>query len=203
MFIIFGMRSRAGVIGRGTFMCPQCGTDRSYLHKRMRRWFTLFFLPVIPLNTMGEFVQCETCKNAYKTSVLAAPTLSTLQAELGYAIREAVTELVRIERSPAAEAAAAAVLTSFSDRLWTTDEVAHDVEHLDTQHLTARLSHLSGILNEQGRERFVGSCAEVVAGGNVISSEARARITEIATELLMSPAHARGIIDETLERAQA
>jgi len=58
-------------VQQGTFHCPQCGAARQYLHRAGRRWFTLFFIPVIPLNSVGEVVVCTTCKARYQPAVLA------------------------------------------------------------------------------------------------------------------------------------
>jgi hypothetical protein len=169
----------------------------------MRRWFTLFFIPVIPLKVTGEFVECDTCRQAFKTVVLSTPTTATLQAELTWAMREAIATLLRAGRTPGAEAAAVAVLRSFDDRAWTVEELAHDVDTLDTGHLQDRLGHLAGTLNEQGKERFVSACAQVASTGGVVSADGRAAIEQIAGWLLMTPAHARGIIDQTVEDERA
>jgi hypothetical protein len=69
--IIFGLRTWWRTIGQGTFHCRQCGADRQYRHRAGRRWFTLFLIPVIPLNKVGENVQCTTCKTRYQQNVLA------------------------------------------------------------------------------------------------------------------------------------
>ena len=74
MLIIFGLRVFYRTIAQGTFHCRRCGGDRQYRHRAGRRWFTLFFLPVIPLNTVGEHVQCATCRTRYVTDVLSLPT---------------------------------------------------------------------------------------------------------------------------------
>jgi len=203
MIIMFGWRSRASAIGHGTFLCPHCGADRQYSHMRMRRWFTLFFIPVIPLNTLGEFVQCDTCKQNFKMLVLSTPTTATLQNELMWAMREAIVSLVRPRRSPAVESAALAVLTSFSGQPWTSEELDQDLATFDLAYLQPRLANLAGTLNEQGKERFVGSCAQVVATGGVVDADGRAAIEQIAAGLLMTPAHARGIIDQVLEDARS
>jgi hypothetical protein len=68
--IIFGLRTWWRTIGEGMFHCRQCGADRQYLHRAGKRWFTLFFIPVIPLNKVGENVQCTTCKTRFQTNVL-------------------------------------------------------------------------------------------------------------------------------------
>jgi hypothetical protein len=201
--IIFGWRGRAGVIARGVFACPHCGADRQYLHKRMRRWFTLFFIPVIPLNALGEFVQCESCKQSFKTMVLDAPTTATLQNELAWAMREALTTLLRASRTPGAESAATTILIEVSGHSWTEQELAADIAGLDTAHLQARLAMLAGVLNDQGKERFLTMCAQVATTGGVIDVDARAAVEQIAAGLLMTPAHTRGIIDQTADSARA
>ena len=71
IMIIFGLRSWWRTVGQGMFHCRQCGADRQYLHRAGRRWFTLFFIPVIPLNKLGESVICTTCKTRYQPAVIA------------------------------------------------------------------------------------------------------------------------------------
>jgi zinc ribbon protein len=72
--ILFGWRSFFRTIAQGTFHCPRCNAGRQYRHRAGRRWFTLFFIPVIPLNSVGEDVQCTTCRSRYTTSLLSQPS---------------------------------------------------------------------------------------------------------------------------------
>jgi len=82
VLIIFGLRVFYRTIAQGTFHCRRCGGDRQYRHRAGRRWFTLFFLPVIPLNSVGEHVQCTTCRTRYVTDALGQPTTAQMQAAL-------------------------------------------------------------------------------------------------------------------------
>lgn len=68
--IIFGSRVRYKVLGEGQFFCPHCRAQRTYTHKKASRYFTLYFLPLIPMGQLGEFVQCQTCNMAFKPDVL-------------------------------------------------------------------------------------------------------------------------------------
>jgi len=70
--LIWGWRNRHKVIGEGTFACPNEGADRAYAHKEARRWFTLYFIPVIPLRVLGAFMECTVCGRAYDPNVLRA-----------------------------------------------------------------------------------------------------------------------------------
>jgi hypothetical protein len=42
---------------------------RVYHHKQAVRYFTLYFLPLIPIQRLGEFVECQTCGVAYEPQV--------------------------------------------------------------------------------------------------------------------------------------
>ena len=68
--IIFGTKGRDSQVGQGRFNCPQCRMQRAYEHKSVRRYFTLYFIPVIPLGSAGEYVQCESCGGTFGTEIL-------------------------------------------------------------------------------------------------------------------------------------
>jgi hypothetical protein len=59
--IIFGMRTSESTLGQGMFDCPRCRTQQACRHVVMKRWFTLYFIPVIPLGKVGEQFECQGC----------------------------------------------------------------------------------------------------------------------------------------------
>jgi transcription elongation factor Elf1 len=59
--IIVGTKVKHCKIEEGEFFCPKCQADRIYHHKRAIRFFTLYFIPVIPLTQIGEFIECQSC----------------------------------------------------------------------------------------------------------------------------------------------
>jgi hypothetical protein len=71
--IIFGWRTRESTTGSGTFTCPHCRTSQVYRHVTYRRWFTLYFLPVIPLGRLGEQMECQGCLRCFSPQVLDLP----------------------------------------------------------------------------------------------------------------------------------
>lgn len=201
MLLIWGWRSRSKVLARGGFFCPHCGGDRQYAHKQARRWFTLFFIPIIPLKVQGEYVECETCHKKYETRVLQMPTTAGLQTELLAAHREAFAWILRSAATPSSgRAPALAVLSEVAGRPYPDEELDADVSSLDVGGLLPRLSALGATLNEHGKESFVSSCVQVAGTGGVIDGSSRDLLDHIAGALAMTPAHARGVIDLTLER---
>lgn len=71
MFWIIGLKTRQTTADRGQYHCPNEDATRTYRHVRARRWVTAFFVPLIPLDRQGEWVQCEGCGATYGTDVLA------------------------------------------------------------------------------------------------------------------------------------
>jgi hypothetical protein len=49
MFFLFGMRRRTRGIGRFTMPCPRCGETHVQTVVGIKRIFTIFFIPLIPL----------------------------------------------------------------------------------------------------------------------------------------------------------
>jgi len=70
MVIIFGSRGRVGKARSPDIIvggCPGCGKD---LHlQELRRWFTLYFIPTIPLDVIDSFYKCEGCEETYKKEI--------------------------------------------------------------------------------------------------------------------------------------
>ena len=95
MLIIWGLRVVYRTLGRGVFFCRRCGGDRDYRHRAGRRYITIFFIPLIPLTTTGEHVQCLTCKTRYVTEVLKLPTTVQMQVALVAGMRAMVAIILR------------------------------------------------------------------------------------------------------------
>lgn len=123
MIIIWGTRTRKKDVSSGQFYCPRCGTERYYTHKRVVKYFTLFFIPLIPLNTVGEYVECQGCHQAFKPEVrdYAPPSqadqfVRALVADLesGTPLQMLHRKLINagIESEPAKVALAAAIAQS-------------------------------------------------------------------------------------------
>ena len=60
MIILFGLRRVATRLGVSFMMCAYCQTPSAHPITRVRRWFTLFFIPVIPLGSKYG-VTCTMC----------------------------------------------------------------------------------------------------------------------------------------------
>jgi hypothetical protein len=68
--IIIGCRTRLKEVGMGRFHCPACKSTQTYRRKRMTQYFTLYFIPIFPMGSLGEHVQCQRCRRAWRPEVL-------------------------------------------------------------------------------------------------------------------------------------
>ena len=67
MFIlIWGFRHRTTTLGAGEFHCPGCQTVRPYQHKRIARYFTLYYVPIFRVKTLLEYAECGVCGGTYQ-----------------------------------------------------------------------------------------------------------------------------------------
>ena len=124
--IIWGSKVRSKKLDEGQFYCPRCQTTRPYHYKRAARYFTLYFIPLIPIKDLGEFVECQSCGSAFEPAVLharpaqasasggqLAAMLNTLKSRLeeGYPTEYAVRDLTaaRLDRDVALKAVTDAI----------------------------------------------------------------------------------------------
>ena len=70
MFIIWGSRGMTSHVGSGEFYCPRCDDHGGYELKSVRRWFTLYWIPVFPISGHERYVECTHCRQAFDERVL-------------------------------------------------------------------------------------------------------------------------------------
>lgn len=67
--IIWGSRGLTSTVETGQFHCPQCETPRTFSLKQVRNFFTLYFIPLIPLNVSGRYVECGSCGGTFAEEI--------------------------------------------------------------------------------------------------------------------------------------
>jgi zinc-ribbon family len=70
MVVIWGSRGKEIELSHGEFYCPACDNKRLYVHKRLAKYFTLYFIPLFQTDNLGEYVECKTCRQQFKPEVL-------------------------------------------------------------------------------------------------------------------------------------
>jgi tellurite resistance protein len=203
--IIVGTRGITYSAGQGTFSCPSCSSFRQYKKKRVRRFFTLYFIPIIPLDLIGEYVECSACESTWKTDILdyePAQPRRNIEAEYQLAVRRVM------------------VLMTLSDGLIQDeelDEIGRIYEIIGktriereairkeaTEALRAGesveeyLSAVASYLNEAGKENIIRAAFMVAAADGTFHEAEKALLGRIGTSLGMSRSHLNGVINDLI-----
>ncbi len=203
LLIIFGLRVFYHTIGQGVFHCRKCGGDRQYRHRAGRRFFTLFFIPVIPLNKVGEHVQCLTCKTRYVTDVLRLPTAAQMQAALPAGMRAAATAMLHAgdPGSPAARQAAVAAIQGAGEQGFTDPGLLSDVPQ-SAEATGHALGQVAQQLTPDAREWFLAQVLRIGTADGPLTELERHAAYAIAGGLNMTQAQAIGVVTLAERAAQ-
>jgi hypothetical protein len=202
LLIIFGFRVFFRTLAQGTFHCRRCGGDRQYRHRAGRRWFTLFFLPVIPLNAVGEHVQCTGCRTRYVTDVLGQPTTAQMQAALPAGMRAAVSAMLRsgdpsnqASRQRAVEAVVRSGVPDYNEAMLDADLMqSFDV-------IRPALNQVGAQLAIQAREWYLAEVIRIAMADGPLSETERHAALAIGTDLGMTQAQVIGVVAMTEQSA--
>jgi hypothetical protein len=202
LLIIFGLRVFFRTLAQGTFHCRRCGGDREYRHRAGRRWFTLFFLPVIPLNAVGEHVQCTTCKTRYVTDVLGQATTAQMQAALPAGMRAAVSAMLRsgdasnpASRQRAIQAVIAAGVPDYDDAMLSADLTQ------PFEVIRPALNQVGAQLAVQAREWYLAEVIRIAMADGPLSETERHASLAIGADLGMTQAQVVGVVAMTEQSA--
>jgi hypothetical protein len=76
--IVIGSMEWASTIQRGEFFCPVCNAAKTYQRKVSRPFLTLYFVPIVPIGGLREFVICRSCRERFDPSILVADTAAEM-----------------------------------------------------------------------------------------------------------------------------
>jgi hypothetical protein len=200
--IIFGLSVFFfGSVGTGAFHCPRCGGDRHYKQKVGRRWFTLFFLPVIPLNEVGRVVECQTCKTRFENSVLRVATAGQIGSALPLIYRTFAVAVLRVGDSPTAREHAIGVAVSAGVRPYGPAELENDLRTLPPR-LDDRAHEVVRPLDAGGRERIMMAATRVAVADAPVTDAERSTLIGIGEYLGLSMATIHGTISLMAEETR-
>jgi hypothetical protein len=220
---VIGIRFYFRTTGHGTVHCQRCGGDRPYQQCTGRRWIHVLQIPVIPLDRIGEHVQCRICRTRYRLEVLRMPTVAAMQTALPAGSLAAVTTMLRAGDPASAPARNRAIdmmqragLVDYNDAALTSDLAAAGAADL----LAAAPADLAGDPAADGEgsvslrtlarqlirpapEWFLADAVRIGLADGPLSDEERAAAQLIAAHLGMTAAQAHGVIWLTEEGAAA
>jgi hypothetical protein len=75
----FGWNDRPAQLEKGNFWCPQCRRDAKFTLVESRKWFHVFFIPLLPESRPLRGVRCDRCNVTFDESVLSTVVSAGLQ----------------------------------------------------------------------------------------------------------------------------
>jgi tellurite resistance protein len=204
MLVILGVVPVTRTVGRGEFVCPECGVLRPYAHQRVQQRFAVFFVSVLPLDELGEYIECQHCDGTFRTAALEveAPGALMMSAEFRPAVLR-VMLLMMLEDGRVQESEKRMIQDLYHRLTGRPLQRASLDEHLEAV-VAARKSavdyagEVAPLLNEVGKELVLKAAFSVaVADGRIHPSE-RSLLERIGRALAMSPTHIRGVMADSL-----
>lgn len=203
LLIIFGTRGVTYSVTTGEFWCPSCGVKRRFDHKRVRRFFTLYFIPIIPLDTLGEYVECDHCKDTFNPEVLTIDPEKDKKdfvAEFAHAVKRVMVLMMLADGEIADEELETIRQVYEKVAKKPIDRAEIDAEirlaKKDSRGIRQYLASIVGKLNDPGKELVVKSAFFVAAADGKFTDEESALLAELAGALEMSPSHFKGVVDD-------
>lgn len=199
--IIFGARGVTYTHARGTFYCPGCDREGvEYKHQRTRRFVTLYYLPVIPLRSLGEYIECQVCQNTYQLGVLKATQAEhrAFEAEFQLAIKRVMILMLLVDGVVAD--AELEVIRRIYLRLSTVDipveALREEVEaaRQDVGDVLVYLERVGPALNPRGKELVIKSAFLVAAADDQFQDKERQLLADIGKTLELSNAQVQAIL---------
>lgn len=201
--IIWGTTGITSTREKGEFFCPKCDGRTPYQRKSVRRFFTLYFIPLIPLNKVGEFIRCGKCRSDFNEAVLdhdPDKRAAAIESLLKIALLRVLADLV------AADGVVA------DQEIMTMQSVFEEVSGIPLDELDARqfvdeapqhtgaldtlLAGMGPNLTDQGREMVLSAALRIAGADGQIAPSESARIEQFAAALGVSKAHLRGLAAE-------
>lgn len=201
--IIFGTRGVKSTLDQGNFNCPQCECDKAYKHKKVTRFFTLYFIPIIPLGKLGEYVECQSCKGTFITNVLnyqKSPSADQFLSQYEIAMKHAMVLIMLAdgEIDDNEMTTVLKIVNKFGHNDITLQELQEYVIKVqrNPEDISTYLKGITPSLNLHGKESII-KCALAVAAsdGHIDPSEIKL-IMEMARVMEMNKKHFDRILEE-------
>jgi hypothetical protein len=203
-------------MGHGVFHCERCGGDRAYRQRSGRSWFWLLCVPVVPLDSTGEHLQCMICHTNYRIELLAVPTVEQMRVALLTGTTGSALAMLRTEgsASQAARSRAIELITKAGASEYGEPQLTAALAELEQMPagepgslavpgLGSALESLAIQFEGYAREWFLGGVIQVGLADGALSAAERDMVGVIAAGLGMSQAQAQDVICLAEEAAQA
>lgn len=203
MLIIWGFRVFFRTVGGGFFHCPHCGGDRRYRRRGGRYFFTVFFIPVIPLKKVGDHIQCTTCRTRSAADVLTVPTAAEMSAALPEGMRAAAVTMLLCGDvlAPSARQRAIEAIRGAGDRPYGVGNLEADLRQPPPLNGGA-LARVGMQLTAEAKEWFLAEVVRIALARGPLTDRERQAAQAIAQQMGMTPAQTYGVVAMTAQASR-
>lgn len=199
--IIWGSKGITGTTARGNFNCPVCVSPQLFEQKRVRRFLTLYFIPVFPTSTLGEYVECAQCQGTFDPDIRSYdPSQQTLQAEALFmtAVKSIMIHICiadgEVDRDEIGQ------IQAIYEQL--TGTQISDTDLIEEVHATQQgsnslfelLERIVGQLNDHAKETAITAAYMIAAADGHVDDSEIELIRQVGQALGMTAAHLNGVI---------
>ncbi|MEE8435557.1 MAG: TerB family tellurite resistance protein [bacterium] len=209
LLIIFGIRGITTTPETGQFFCPSCETDRIFYRKVVRNWFTLYFIPLIPLGRAGEYVECDLCLKTYEAEVLSLDRVqfeaenAEFQAEFQKALQDVMILIMLADGKELADEKEMilSIYSTLSGEDLDEDKLRQNVDRVKAENLTMPecLKKYSGVLNGEGKELVYKAALMVAVSDGEYHEDEEKMMKAIARDLDISKSEVNEIHNDMME----
>lgn len=199
--IIYGTRGKNVHVGGGEFFCPRCSTDQQYQQYDVKNYFTLYFIPLIPIGKAGEFVECTGCGGTYSLEILDYDPEAELEATVNAFRRLSVLFLLDVNRcsSPTLKALQQVVGDALEVDIDAAD-VAQDVRQAQSASPDTKkfFKSQSDTLSDDGKLLLVRCLREILETESPLHDEEASRIVELGKAMGLRAKHIKAELDSDM-----
>ena len=208
MFFIAGTKGETTTIATGKFYCPECNAQTVYHHDQVHEKATVFFVPIVNLRLLGEYIECQSCDSTYEIEILDYdPEQEQLEFEALYLIGLKKVMIMMMLADGKIEDSEKAMMRNIHAHMADSELSDHDIDKEikscknNPIGLEEYLNELFPQLNKSGKETIIKVAYWVsIADGEVDKREGKLLI-KMAKRFQISSAHLKGIISEVNEIA--
>ena len=206
MFFIAGTRGVTTTVSKGDFFCPECNAHTQYHHDQVHEKATVFFIPVINLKLLGEYIECQNCVNTYKMEILDYdPEQEQKEIEAIYlkGIKKVMTMMMladgKIDENE--KIMMKDIYQKMTNFELSDSDIEKEIENSKTTifGLEDLLTEVFPQLNESGRETIIKVAYWVSIADGVVDKSEEKLLIKMAKHFQISSAHLKGIISEVNE----
>ena len=206
--IIFGTRGVTTTPETGEFFCPGCNMQHKFRRRRVRRFFTLYFIPIIPMDKLGEYIECHRCGKTWDVAVLDFDPdegAAEFEAVFHRAVKRVMVAMLLADG--VVEDAEIETVREIYGHLTNSNISRSDVQKEITnvqqsgKSIMGSLSELSGNLNDQGKEMVIRAAYFVAASDGEFHQDEKELLVKFGRALDMTAPQLKNLINSLMSES--